>query len=341
MKIDQPNNSILIYESEDGKPKIEVRIKDETVWLSQEQIAELFDKGRSTVAEHILNVFKEGELDEKVVCREFRRTTKHGSIKGKTQEISVKHYNLDVIISVGYRVKSLQGTKFRQWATARLREYIVKGFTIDDERLKGSGGGNYWKELLERIRDIRSSEKALYRQVLDLYATSIDYDPKSETSIEFFKIVQNKLHYATNKQTAAETIHKRADAKKDFMGLTTFTGTMPVLSEISIAKNYLTEDELFRLNRLVSAFFDLAEIKAQEQKRMRMVDWVLELDKFALNFGKGVLQDAGKVSNNQAIEKASDEYRKYQAKTLSPVEKTYIEAIKSVQKQVKKKSKII
>jgi len=341
MNKDNQNSEIIIYESNDGQPKIEVRVQDETVWLNQDQIANLFDKGRSTVAEHILHIFKEGELEEKVVCRDFRRTTEHGAIKGKTQEVSVKHYNLDVIISVGYRVSSIKGTRFRQWATARLREYIIKGFTMDDERLKGTGGGNYWKELLNRIRDIRSSEKALYRQVLDLYATSIDYDPKSDTSIEFFKIVQNKLHYATNKQTAAETIYRRADAEKDFMGLTTFAGVMPVLSEVGIAKNYLTEDELFRLNRLVSAFFDLAEIKAQEHKKMTMTDWVAELDKFTHNFGKGVLQNAGDVSHKQAIEKAAKEYVKYQAKTLSSVEKEYLESIKSLEKKVKKKIKEI
>ncbi len=336
MKKTQPQNEIIIYEGDNGAPRIEVHISDETVWLSQEQIAELFDKGRSTIAEHILNIFKEGELDEKVVCREFRRTTEHGAIQGKTQEVSVKHYNLDVIISVGYRVSSIQGTRFRQWATARLREYIVKGFALDDDRLKGTGGGNYWKELLDRIRDIRSSEKALYRQVLDLYATSIDYDPKSDTSVEFFKVVQNKLHYATNRHTAAETIHARADAEKDFMGLTTFAGALPVLSEVSIAKNYLTEDELFRLNRLVSAFFDLAEIKAQEHTKMTMADWAAELDRFAESFGRGVLKDAGQVSHTQAVEKATGEYRKYQAKTLSPVEKAYLESLRQVEQKVER-----
>ena len=339
MKNHKPNNEILIYEGDNGKPKIEVCIENETVWLNQDKIAELFSKGRSTIAEHILNIFKEGELDEKVVCRDFRQTTEHGAIKGKTQEVKVKYYNLDVIISVGYRVSSIQGTRFRQWATARLREYIVKGFTMDDDRLKGTGGGNYWKELLDRIRDIRSSEKALYRQVLDLYSTSTDYNPQSKESIKFFKTVQNKLHYATNKHTAAETIYTRADAEKDFMGLTTFAGMQPILSDINIAKNYLTEGELFRLNRMVSAFFDLAEIKAQEHTKMRMKDWVEELNKFAENYGKGVLRDAGNVSHKQAVEKAKKEYKKYQAKTLSPVEEAYLETIKDVQKQVEKKVK--
>lgn len=333
MKKDDRINNIIIYEGDNGQPRIEVRIENETVWLNQDQLAELFDKARSTVAEHILNIFKEGELDENSVCRDFRRTGPDN------KEYLVKHYNLDVIISVGYRVSSVQGTRFRQWATARLREYIVKGFMMDDERLKGAGGGNYWKELLDRIRDIRSSEKALYRQVLDLYATSIDYDPKSDTSVEFFKVVQNKLHYATNKHTAAETIHERVDAEKDFMGLTTFAGAIPALAEVGIAKNYLTEDELFRLNRLVSAFFDLAEIKAKEEKQMRMADWVVELDKFALNFGKGVLNDARKVSSKKAIEKATDEYRKYQAKTISPVEEAYLQNIKVIEKKIEKKVK--
>ena len=327
------NSQIILYQTDDGKTKVEVKMDGETVWLTQDQMAELFEKGRSTVTEHILNAFKEGELDENSVCREFRRTGADG------KEYAVKHYNLDVVISVGYRVKSLRGTQFRIWATQRLREYIVKGFVLDDERLKDTGGGKYWKELLDRIRDIRSSEKALYRQVLDLYATSIDYDQNSKTSIEFFKVVQNKLHYATNKHTAAETIHERADAEKDFMGLTTFAGAMPTLSEIGIAKNYLTEEELFRLNRMVSAFFDLAEIKAKEHTKMAMVDWVSELDKFAENFGKGVLKGAGSVSHQLAIEKATDEYRKYQAKTLSPIEEAYLNNLKVLEKKVGKKLK--
>ncbi len=331
MQNNKQRNEIIIYKGDNGQPKLEVRFGNETVWLSQDQLAELFDKARSTIAEHILNIFSEAELDENSVCREFRRTGSDG------KEYLVKHYNLDVIISVGYRVSSVQGTRFRQWATVRLHEYIVKGFIMDDERLKGAGGGNYWKELLDRIRDIRSSEKALYRQVLDLYSTSTDYDHQSQESVKFFKTVQNKLHYATNQHTAAETIHARADAEKDFMGLTTFAGVQPIFSEVGIAKNYFTEDELFRLNRMVSAFFDLAEIKAQEHTKMRMADWVLELDKFAENYGKGVLKDAGSISHDQALEKAKTEYRKYQAKTLSPVEEAYLETIKGVQKQVEKK----
>jgi hypothetical protein len=325
------NNQIIIYEGDNGEPKIEVRIENETVWLSIDQMVELFGKSRSTINEHILNIYAENELFEHDTMRKI------GISDFSTKPTN--YYNLDVIISVGYRVKSVQGTRFRQWATARLREYIVKGFAIDDERLKGNGGGTYWKELLDRIRDIRSSEKALYRQVLDLYATSIDYDPKSTTSIDFFKVVQNKLHYATNKHTAAETINERADAEKDFMGLTTFAGALPILSEVGIAKNYLTEDELFRLNRLVSAFFDLAEIKAQEHTKMTMADWVAELDKFAENFGKGILKDAGSVSHKEAIEKANKEYRKYQAKTLAPVEEAFLESIKVIEKKIHSKIK--
>ncbi len=330
MSNQETQNEIIIYEGKNGLPHLEVQISGETVWLTQNQLAELFQTSRPNITMHIKNIFDEGELSEISVCKDFLHTASDG------KNYKTKSYNLDLIISLGYRVKSQIATQFRIWATQRLREYLIKGFTMDDERLKGEGGGNYWKELLDRIRDIRSSEKALYRQVLDLYATSIDYDPKNNTSIEFFKIVQNKLHYATNKHTAAETIHSRADAKKDFMGLTTFTGALPTLSEISVAKNYLTEDELFRLNRMVSAFFDLAEIKAKEHTKMTMADWVAELDKFAENFGKGVLKDAGKVSNKQALEKAVKEYRKYQAKTLSPVEEAYLESIKVLEKKIER-----
>ena len=329
------NNSgeIIIYEGADGETKIEVQVNNETVWLSQKQMAELFDCSVDNVGLHLKNIFKEGELTENSVTEESSATASDG------KNYLVKHYNLDAIISVGYRVNSLRGTQFRIWTTQKLREYIIKGFVMDDDRLKGTGGGNYWKELLDRIRDIRSSEKALYRQVLDLYATSVDYNPHSSESIAFFKVVQNKLHYATNEHTAAETIAARADAEKDFMGLTTFAGVLPTLSEVAIAKNYLTEDELFRLNRMVSAFFDLAEIKAKEKQKMRMADWVVELDKFAENYGKGVLKDAGEVTHEQAIEKAAEEYRKFQAKTLSPVEKAYLENIKLLEKKVEKKAK--
>ena len=327
------STEFLLYTTPNGDVKVEIFFHNENVWLTQKRIAELFGKGRSTITEHLQNIFQEGELDENSVCRDFRHTGNDG------KQYQTKYYNLDAILSVGYRVNSAQATQFRIWASKILKEYIIKGFAMDDERLKEAGGGDYWKELLDRIRDIRSSEKALYRQVLDLYATSIDYDPQSPESVAFFKTVQNKLHYATNKHTAAETIAARSDAKKDFMGLTTFVGVLPTLSEVTVAKNYLTEDELFRLNRMVSAFFDLAEIKAQEKQKMSMADWVAELDKFAKNYGKGVLKNGGKVSHKQAAEKASKEYKKFQAKTLSPVEEAYLENIKLLEKRVAKRVK--
>ena len=335
-KEEEEKNQIVIYQAENGQPKIDVRFIGDSVWLSQIQIAELFDTSKANISIHIKNIFEEGELLKETTVKEYLTVQKEGN-----REVSryIEYYNLDTIISIGYRVKSKIATHFRIWATERLREYITKGFTMDDERLKGAGGGNYWKELLDRIRDIRSSEKVIYRQVLDLYATSVDYNPKSEETIKFFKTVQNKLHYAVNKNTASETIHARADAEKDFMGLSTFTGTQPVLSEVGIAKNYLTEDEIFILNRMVSAFFDLAEIKAKEQTQMRMVDWVMELDKFAESYGKGVLKDAGSVSHEQAIDKAEREYKKYQVKTLSPVEEVYLEIIKEAEKKIGKDKK--
>ena len=330
------SSEITIYKTNDGATKVEVRMEEETVWLTQQQMTELFQTTRTNVVEHIQHIYNEGELSEKATCRKFRHVRMEGS-----REVSreLPYYNLDMIISLGYRVKSAVATQFRIWATKVLREYMIKGFSIDDERLKEGGGGNYWKELLDRIRDIRSSEKALYRQVLDLYETSTDYDPKNPETIKFFKTVQNKLHYATSQQTAAELIHSRADSDKDFMGLTTFAGVMPRLNEVKIAKNYLTEEELFVLNRLVAAFFDLAEIRAQEHKSMRMADWVAELDKFSGMYGKGVLEGVGKVSHKQAEEKAIREYRKYQAKTLSPIEKEYLGVMKELQDEVMKKLK--
>lgn len=331
--IQEQHSSIILYEWGNGEFHVEVRLEDETVWLTQDRMAELFDVQRPAITKHLKNIFDDGELDEKSVSSILEHTATDG------KNYQTKFYNLDAIIAVWYRVNSKKATNFRIWATNILKEYIKKGFAMDDQRLKQSWWGNYWKELLDRIRDIRSSEKALYRQVLDLYATSIDYDPKSPVSIEFFKIVQNKLHYATSKHTAAELIHERADATKDWMGLTTFAGAIPTLSDVTIAKNYLTQDELFRLNRMVSAFFDLAEIKASEQTQMTMHDWITELDKFADNYGKWVLSDAGTVSHQQAIDKATSEYRSYQAKTLSPVEESYLENIKAVQKQVERQTK--
>ena len=321
------NNQIIIYNTEDGETKIEVRMKNETVWLSQKQMAELFDCSVDNISLHLKNVFKEGELSEDSVTEEYSVTASDG------KNYIVKHYNLDAIISVGYRINSLRGTQFRIWATQKLKEYIIKGFVMDDERLKEAGGGNYWKELLSRIRDIRSSEKMLYRQVLDLYATSADYDPKSLHSIKFFKIVQNKLHYAIHKQTASEVIYNRADSGKEFMGLTVFAGDLPVLEEVRIAKNYLSAQELEKLNRLVSAYFELAELRAMDQQVMHMTDHIASLDKLLSDYGKGVLIDAGKVTHKKAVKKAENEYRKFQAKTLSSVEKAYLKNIKLLGKK--------
>ena len=325
---------MVIYQSDKGI-RLDVRLESNTVWLNIEQIAQLFNKGRTTISGHISNIFKEGELEEKVVCRNFRHTTQHGAIEGKTQSKEVKYYNLDVIISVDYRVKSIQGTRFRQWATQRLHEYIVKGYAMDDERLKNLGGGSYWKELLDRIRDIRSSEKVLYRQVLDIYSTSVDYDPRTDASRLFFKIVQNKLHYAAHGHTAAEVIYERADADKPFMGLMSFKGELPCLNDIKIAKNYLDEKEIKILNNIVSGYFDFAEIMALEHKPVYMMDYVKQLDSILMSTGRPLLQGTGSVSHEEAMEKALAEYRKYQVKTLSPVEQAYLDSIKMLGKKGK------
>ena len=325
---------ILIYQTDDGQTNIEVKIEDDTVWLTQQQMSELFQTSRTNVVEHIKHIYEEGELDEISTCRNFRQVRKEGNREVTRQ---IPHYNLDMIISLGYRIKSVIATRFRQWATKRLKEYMIKGFTIDDERLKGNGGGNYWKELLDRIRDIRSSEKVLYRQVLDLYATSVDYNPHSEESVRFFKIVQNKLHYAAHGHTAAEVIYQRADAEKPLMGLTSFAGELPALKDIGIAKNYLEENELKVLNNLVSGYFDLAEINAIEHKPMYMDDYVKQLDSVLSSGNRKLLTGAGSVSHKQALEKAKSEYRKYQEITLTPVEKAYLESIKEVSKEVKRK----
>ena len=325
---------ILIYQTDDGQTNIEVKIEDDTVWLTQQQMSELFQTSRTNVVEHIKHIYEEGELDEISTCRNFRQVRKEGNREVTRQ---IPHYNLDMIISLGYRIKSVIATRFRQWATKRLKEYMIKGFTIDDERLKGNGGGNYWKELLDRIRDIRSSEKVLYRQVLDLYATSVDYNPHSEESVRFFKIVQNKLHYAAHGHTAAEVIYQRADAEKPFMGLTSFSGELPALKDIGIAKNYLEENELRVLNNLVSGYFDLAEINAIEHKPMYMDDYVKQLDSVLSSGNRKLLTGSGSVSHKQALEKAKSEYRKYQEITLTPVEKAYLESIKDVSKEVKRR----
>ena len=325
---------ILIYQTDDGQTNIEVKIEDDTVWLTQQQMSELFQTSRTNVVEHIKHIYEEGELDEISTCRNFRQVRKEGNREVTRQ---IPHYNLDMIISLGYRIKSVIATRFRQWATKRLKEYMIKGFTIDDERLKGNGGGNYWKELLDRIRDIRSSEKVLYRQVLDLYATSVDYNPHSEESVRFFKIVKNKLHYAAHGHTAAEVIYQRADAEKPFMGLTSFSGELPALKDIGIAKNYLEENELKVLNNLVSGYFDLAEINAIEHKPMYMDDYVKQLDSVLSSGNRKLLTGSGSVSHKQALEKAKSEYRKYQEITLTPVEKAYLESIKEVSKEVKRR----
>jgi hypothetical protein len=322
---------ILIYQNKENNISLNVRLEDENVWLTQANLVELYQSSKSNVSEHIKHIFEEKELDENSVVRNFRTTASDG------KNYETTFYNLDLIISLGYRIKSRIATQFRIWATHRLKEYIVKGFTMDDERLKEIGGGGYWYELLNRIRDIRSSEKVLYRQVLDLYATSVDYDPKSPVSAEFFKIVQNKLHYAAHGHTAAEIIFERADSDKPFMGLSTFSGSLPTQKDISIAKNYLTETELKILNNLVSGYFDFAEIQAIKHKSVYMKDYVRQLDNILTSTGENVLQNAGAVSHEQAVEKALAEYRKYQVKTLSPVEQAYLETIKGVQKKMENK----
>ena len=325
---------IVIYQSEDGLTHIDVKLEDETIWLTQQQMAELFQTSRTNVVEHIGNIYSEGELDQNSTCREFRQVRKEGKREVARQ---IPHYNLDMIISLGYRIKSSVATRFRIWATERLNEYMSKGFAIDGERLKKLGGGNYWKELLDRIRDIRSSEKVMYRQVLDLYATSVDYNPKSDESIQFFKIVQNKLHFAAHGHTAAELIYDRVDADKPFMGLTTFAGELPSLKDISVAKNYLDENELKVLNNLVSGYFDFAEIQAMRKNPMHMKDYISHLDAILSSTGEQLLDGSGKVSHQQAMDKAQAEYRKYQAKTLTEVERHYLDTIKMLEKQTKKR----
>lgn len=329
---------IVIYQTEDGGTKIDVCFEGETVWLTQQQMAELFGSSRTNIVEHIRHIYEEGELDEASTCRKFRQVRDEG---GRQVSREIPHYNLDMIISLGYRVKSRIATHFRRWATERLKEYMLKGFTMDDERLKELGGGNYWKELLARIRDIRSSEKVMYRQVLDLYATSVDYDPNSAESIAFFKMVQNKLHYAAHGHTAAEVIYERADADKPFMGLTSFSGDFPTAKDIGIAKNYLTEEELRVLNGIVSGYFDFAEVQAMRHRPMHMSDYVEHLDRVLSSTGEQLLVGAGKVSHKQAIEKANREYQRFVVQNLSPVEEAYLQTIKEVEKTAKKRRRRI
>jgi hypothetical protein len=325
------NSKIIIYQTEDGKTKIETLLEDETVWLSQGQICELFQKSKPTVSEHIKHIFEEGELEESSVVRNFRTTASDGKI------YSTNYYNLDVIISVGYRVKSLQGTKFRQWATARLREYIVKGFTINDELLKQAGGGKYFDELLARIRDIRSSEKIFWRKVLEIYSTSVDYDPKAEISVIFFQTVQNKMHWATHGHTAAELVFLRVDSEKLNLGLTHIKGIKPTKQEAEVAKNYLTEDELNVLNRMVSAYLELAEIQALNKIPMYMKNWIESLDYFIKMTGKDILQHSGTISHEQAISKANEEFEKYNKMNMTnitEVEKHFIKHLEEGNKKI-------
>jgi hypothetical protein len=323
------NGNVIVYVDDNGKPQVDVRFQDETVWLTQAQLVDLYQSSKANVSEHIKNIFDEGELDKKSVVRKFRTTASDG------KNYEVNYYNLDMIISLGYRIKSNIATKFRIWATDRLREYITKGFAIDSERLKNLGGGNHWKELLDEIRDIRSSEKVLYRQVLDLYATAEDYDPKTDQSQRFFAIVQNKLHYAAHGNTAGEVIYYRVDSDKPFAGMTNFKGKQPTQAEAMVAKNYLSQKELKVLNNLVSAYFDIAEINAMEEKPMSMADHLRELDTILSSTGRKLLDNAGKVSTKQAKEKALSEYRKYKAKNLSSVEEDYLDNIKKTAKKLK------
>lgn len=328
-----PGGEILLYRRDDGSAAIELKLVDETLWLGQQQIAELFQTSRTNVVEHIRNIYAEGELSKETTCRNFRQVR----LEGRRQVArEVPFYNLDLIIAVGYRVKSLLATQFRIWATERLREYLVKGFVMDDDRLKELGGGTYWRELLERIRDIRSSEKVLYRQVLELYATSVDYDPTATDTAEFFAKVQNKLHFAAHGRTASEVILERADADQPNMGLTTFDGQRPTKREVTVAKNYLTEGELKRLNMLVSAYFDAAEFRAQRHEPTYMRDWLGHLDRMLTAMDAPVLDNAGTVSSAQAKAKALDEYAQYRAQVSDPsgIQGKFLESIKQAQQAV-------
>ncbi len=319
--IKKNNSELVIYESKEGDIKLDVNLENETVWLSANQMALIFNRDKKVIRKHINNVFNDGELDKENNTQKMR-------VEGVKQYVS--YYNLDVVISVGYRVKSLEGVRFRKWATERIKEYIIKGYTMDDERLKNLGGGKYFYELLKRIKDIRSSEKVLYRQVLDLYATAIDYNPKAEETIKFFKIVQNKFHYAAHGNTAAEVIYNRVDSNNPFMGLTSFKGELPSINDIEIAKNYLTEEELIMLNNLVSGYFDFAEFQAMKHKTMRMKDYINQLDKILNSIDAKVLKNSGSISHKEAIDKAKTEYKKYQVKELSSIEKEYLNSINKI-----------
>jgi hypothetical protein len=334
--MERNNSELIIYQTDDGSTKIDVRLDENSVWLTQSDLVELFQSSKSNISEHIKHIFDEGELKETAVVRKFRTTAPDG------KNYNVTFYNLDVIISVGYRVKSLRGVQFRIWATERLREYLIKGFTMNDDLLKQRGGGAYFEELLERIRDIRSSEKVFYRKVLEIYATSIDYNPNAEATKNFFKMVQNKLHWAAHGHTAAEIVFERANADKPFMGLTSFKGNQPKKDEITVAKNYLSEEDLAVLNRLVSAYLDIAEVNAIQHKPMAMTDWIEVLDGFIKMSRRDVLIDAGKISSDLAEKKALTEYSVYKKKTLnelSPVEKHFLESIETAEKKLKHRLK--
>lgn len=326
-------NKVIIYTASDGQTKIDVKLEDETLWLTQAQMCELYQTSKSNISEHIRHIFEEGELQEDLVVRKFRTTAADG------KSYLTTFYNLDMIIALGYRVRSIIATRFRQWATLRLKEYMVKGFTLDDERLKKLGGGGYWKELLERIRDIRATEKVMYRQVLEIYATSIDYDPRASVSQEFFKKVQNKIHYAIHGHTAAELIVERADAEKDFMGLLTFKGNHPTLMEAKTAKNYLDDKELRAMGQLVSGYLDFAERQAEREQPMTMNDWAAYLDRILTMSGEKLLQGSGSVSHEDAMEHATNEYRKYKQRTISDVEHDYLLSIKTIEDLGKKGGK--
>ena len=327
-------SDMIIYTTDDGATKIDLRLEGGTVWLSQLQIAELFQTTKQNISKHIQAIYDDHELDEQTTVNQQLTVQKEGN---REVSRSIALYNLDMILAVGYRVRSVRGMQFRRYASTVLKEYLEKGFALNDERLKNLGGGNYWKELLDRIRDIRSSEKVMYRQVLDLYATATDYDPKSEESLHFFKIVQNKLHFAAHGHTASEVIYLRVDSDKPFAGLSNFEGSQPTQAEAMIAKNYLSEQELRVLNNLVSAYFDLAELNAIEQRGMCMADYVRELDTILSSTNRNLLDNAGSISSNKAKEKAKLEYRKYKAKTLDKVEKDYLKTITALEKQARKK----
>ena len=338
MNEQQDKGNIILYQTPDGQSKIEVTLSGDTVWLTADQMAELFQRNKSTISRHIKNVFEEGELQADMVVAFFATTTQHGAIIGKQQTHQTAFYNLDMIISIGYRVKSHRGVQFRIWATNVLREYIVKGFALNDELLKRAGGGNYFDELLARIRDIRSSEKVFYRKVLAIYALSIDYDPRAEATQLFFKTVQNKMHFSAHGHTAAEVIYERADAEKDFMGLTSWTGAMPKRTDAEVAKNYLSADELDTLNRIVSLYLDFAELQAKSHQPMYMKDWIQMLDDFLKLSGKELLTHAGRISAEIAKQKADMEYDKFKERTmyeLSPVEIHFLENFEKEQKKLK------